>query len=70
MPRGEAERSTPEDGVSTLIVRNRLAHTATERQILQDIYSPFLVHLVYAFQTADKLYMVLDYVGGESCSSG
>ncbi len=49
---------------STLITRNQLAHTATERQILQDIYSPFLVHLVYAFQTTDKLYMVLDYMGG------
>ena len=49
---------------STLITRNQLAHTATERQILQDLHSPFLVHLVYAFQTIDKLYMVLDYMGG------
>ena len=49
---------------SNLIARKQLAHTATERLILQDIHSPFLVHLVYAFQTTDKLYMVLDYVGG------
>ena len=44
--------------------RNQLAHTSTERSILQNIHSPFLVHLVYAFQTQDKLYMVLDYMGG------
>lgn len=49
---------------SALVKRNQLAHTTTERIILQTIKSPFLVHLIYAFQTADKLYMVLDYMGG------
>jgi serum/glucocorticoid-regulated kinase 2 len=49
---------------AALIKRNQLAHTATERFILQNIQNPFLVHLVYAFQTPDKLYMVLDYMGG------
>lgn len=49
---------------AALIKRNQLAHTATERYILQTIHNPFLVHLVYAFQTPDKLYMVLDYMGG------
>jgi serine/threonine protein kinase len=49
---------------AALIKRNQLAHTSTERTILQNIHCPFLVHLVYAFQTADKLYMVLDYMGG------
>lgn len=47
-----------------LIKRNQLAHTSTERHILQNIHCPFLVHLVYAFQTPDKLYMVLDYMAG------
>ena len=47
-----------------LIKKNQLSHTATERTILQTIFCPFLVHLQYAFQTKDKLYMVLDYVGG------
>eukprot|EP00607_Mallomonas_marina_P005139 CAMPEP_0182429298 /NCGR_PEP_ID=MMETSP1167-20130531/25665_1 /TAXON_ID=2988 /ORGANISM="Mallomonas Sp, Strain CCMP3275" /LENGTH=424 /DNA_ID=CAMNT_0024612733 /DNA_START=89 /DNA_END=1363 /DNA_ORIENTATION=+ len=47
-----------------LVKRNQLAHTATERKILQQIHCPFLVHLVYAFQTPEKLYMVLDYMGG------
>lgn len=49
---------------AALLKRNQIAHTATERTILQNIHSPFLVHLVYAFQTQDKLYMVLDYMAG------
>jgi serum/glucocorticoid-regulated kinase 2 len=40
---------------AALVKRNQLAHTATERTILQHIRNPFLVHLVYAFQTPDKL---------------
>lgn len=49
---------------AALVKRNQLAHTSTERTILQNIHCPFLVHLAFAFQTADKLYMVLDYMGG------
>lgn len=49
-----------------LVKRNQVAHTSTERFILQHISSPFLVCLFYAFQSTDKLYMVLDYIpGGE-----
>jgi serine/threonine protein kinase len=39
-------------------------HTQTERNILQNIQHPFLVNLKFAFQTSDKLYMVLEYMGG------
>ena len=42
---------------AALVKRNQLAHTATERTILQNIRSPFLVHLKFAFQTPDKLYV-------------
>mmetsp|Transcript_15975 Transcript_15975/g.31802 ORF Transcript_15975/g.31802 Transcript_15975/m.31802 type:complete len:387 (+) Transcript_15975:53-1213(+) len=49
---------------AALIKRNQLLHTATERNILQNIQHPFLVNLIYAFQSDDKLYMVLDYMGG------
>lgn len=49
---------------AALIKRNQLAHTTTERIILENIDCPFLVHLVYAFQTQEKLYMVLDYMAG------
>ena len=49
-----------------LVKRGQIEHTATERHVLAAISCPFLVHLVFAFQTPDKLYMVLDYItGGE-----
>lgn len=47
-----------------LVKRNQLLHTQTERNILQNIQHPFLVNLRFAFQTEDKLYMVLEYMGG------
>jgi serine/threonine protein kinase len=49
---------------AALVKRNQLGHTATERTILQSIRNPFLVRLNFAFQTPDKLYMVLDYMAG------
>ena len=49
---------------AALVKRNQLAHTSTERAILQDLSCPFLVHLIFAFQTPDKLYMVIDYMAG------
>ena len=49
-----------------LVRRKQLMHTSTERYILQNISHPFLMHLSFAFQTREKLYMVLDYmIGGE-----
>ena len=40
--------------------------TKTERYVLEKIHHPFLVHLKYAYQTREKLYMILDYCpGGE-----
>lgn len=47
-----------------LIRRSQLAHTSTERYILQHIHHPFLMKLSYAFQTKQKLYMVVDYMAG------
>ncbi len=35
-----------------------------EKSILQKIQHPFIVRLHFAFQTKDKLYMILDYVNG------
>ena len=42
----------------------QLAHTSTERYILQNISHPFLMRLSYAFQSKEKLYMVVDYMAG------
>jgi len=48
----------------TIIERNELAHTQAEKNILQKLVHPFLVNLLYAFQTDDKLYFIMDYING------
>jgi protein-serine/threonine kinase len=49
-----------------MIKRNQVNHIKTERKIMELIDHPFIVKLIYAFQTAQKLYMVMDYCpGGE-----
>lgn len=50
------------------IVRNAkdTAHTKAERNILEGVKHPFIVDLIYAFQTGEKLYLILEYLcGGE-----
>jgi ribosomal protein S6 kinase alpha-5 len=44
-----------------------IEHTKTEREVLESIVDcPFLATMHYAFQTAEKLYLVLEFVqGGE-----
>ena len=44
--------------------RNQRLHTQNEREILQNIQSPFLVQLYYAFQSETKLYLVMDFMQG------
>jgi len=51
---------------SSIMARNQVEHTKSERRILESLQHPFLVTLRYAFQSKDKLYFVLDYFqGGE-----
>lgn len=41
----------------------------SERNVLlKNVKHPFLVGLHYSFQTADKLYFVLDYINGGEVS--
>ncbi|KAI9320092.1 kinase-like domain-containing protein [Dichotomocladium elegans] len=41
-------------------------HIKSERQILEEMRHPFIVQLMYAFQTEDRLYLILEYaMGGE-----
>jgi protein-serine/threonine kinase len=46
--------------------QSQVAHTRTERSVLERVKHPFIVKLRYAFQTSQKLYFVLEYCpGGE-----
>eukprot|EP00485_Elphidium_margaritaceum_P023941 CAMPEP_0202712440 /NCGR_PEP_ID=MMETSP1385-20130828/39944_1 /ASSEMBLY_ACC=CAM_ASM_000861 /TAXON_ID=933848 /ORGANISM="Elphidium margaritaceum" /LENGTH=578 /DNA_ID=CAMNT_0049372477 /DNA_START=91 /DNA_END=1827 /DNA_ORIENTATION=- len=44
--------------------RHQVEHTKTERRVLGYLDHPFLVSLHYAFQTDQKLFLVLDYAAG------
>lgn len=45
------------------------SHIMAERNVLlKNVRHPFLVGLRYSFQTAEKLYFVLDYVNGGEVS--
>eukprot|EP00937_MAST-01D_sp_MAST-1D-sp2_P000059 g59.t1 len=49
-----------------VVKRKQVAHTKTERNVLAMVDHPYVVRCRCAFQTADKLYFVLDYCpGGE-----
>nr|XP_027203318.1 ribosomal protein S6 kinase beta-2-like [Dermatophagoides pteronyssinus] len=39
-------------------------HTKAERNILESVKHPFIVDLMYAFQTRGKLYLILEYLSG------
>lgn len=46
--------------------RNQKIHTQAERKILENMKSPFIVQLHYAFQSDSRLYLVMDFmIGGE-----
>ena len=48
-----------------IIKRNETQHIMSERNVLlKNLNHPFLVGLHYSFQTADRLYFVLDFVNG------
>eukprot|EP01111_Echinosteliopsis_oligospora_P001789 TRINITY_DN1261_c0_g1_i1.p1 TRINITY_DN1261_c0_g1~~TRINITY_DN1261_c0_g1_i1.p1 ORF type:complete len:449 (-),score=98.71 TRINITY_DN1261_c0_g1_i1:135-1481(-) len=47
-----------------ILERNELEHTRAEKNILQKLINPFLVNLIYAFQTPDKLYFIMDFING------
>uniref|UniRef100_A0AC34F6B6 Non-specific serine/threonine protein kinase n=1 Tax=Panagrolaimus sp. ES5 TaxID=591445 RepID=A0AC34F6B6_9BILA len=52
----------------SFILRSKkdLAHTQTERKVLEITSNPFICDLFYAFQTSTKLYLILEYLhGGE-----
>jgi serine/threonine protein kinase len=51
---------------SVVLIKNQVLHTKQERKILEKIIHPFIVHLQYAFQDENKLYLVTEFMqGGE-----
>lgn len=49
---------------SRVVENDEVIHTLAERAALATTRSPFIVPLKMAFQTPDKLYLVLSYVNG------
>ncbi|KAJ3216024.1 hypothetical protein HK099_006094 [Clydaea vesicula] len=47
-----------------IVERQEIQHTISERNVLVQASSPFLVSLKFSFQTPEKLYLVLDYING------
>lgn len=52
------------DLMRTHFCLTQVEHTKTERSVLGYVHHPFIVGLTMAFQTADKLFFVLDYCSG------
>lgn len=49
-----------------IIQKDQLEHTRTEKMILEHVNHPYLVNLMYAFQTPSKLFFVMQFCkGGE-----
>ncbi|EFA81611.1 protein serine/threonine kinase [Heterostelium album PN500] len=51
------------------IRKNMVDHVIIERNILATVQNPFVVKLFYAFQSTDKLYLVMEYLIGGDCAS-
>ena len=51
-------------GRGSVVARNQVEHTKSERKILEEIDHPFLCRLEFAFQTEDKLYLGMQFMAG------
>lgn len=49
---------------SLFLKTKHVEHTKAERQILEEVKHPFIVQLFYAFQTDDRLYLILEFASG------
>ena len=47
-----------------IIRKDEVAHTLTEKNVLQKTKHPFLLQLKYSFTTVDRLCLVTEYVNG------
>ena len=51
-----------------LIGNNYIKYAQTERNVLTNSQHPFIVQLKFAFQTQNKLYLILDFCPGGDLS--
>lgn len=49
---------------ASVVKRKQVEHTRAERRILGCTRHPFIIALHYAFQSRDKLFLVVDYAAG------
>ncbi|KAJ3370995.1 hypothetical protein GGF31_003725 [Allomyces arbusculus] len=49
---------------SHIVSREEVGHTISERNVLKNLRHPFIVSLKFAFQNAQKLYLVLPFING------
>ena len=49
---------------SHLLQRGQIERTRTERKVLAVVNHPFIMKLHFAFQSQEKLFLVLDYCAG------
>jgi len=47
-----------------VVQRQEIDHTMAEKNVLSKIKHPFIVNLRFAFQSEDKLYLLLDFING------
>ena len=47
-----------------IVANNEVEHTLAERAILERLNHPFLMNLIYSFQTDTKLYFIMEFVNG------
>jgi len=51
---------------TNVIASSQVEHTLAERAILLEVKQPYIVHLRFAFQNKEKLYLLTDYYNGGS----
>jgi serum/glucocorticoid-regulated kinase 2 len=45
-----------------IIQKEQIEHTKMEKRILSYVYHPFLVRLMWAFQTPEKIFFVMQFL--------
>lgn len=47
-----------------IIEKDQVEHAKTEKMILEHVNHPFIVNLIYAFQTTEKIFLVMQFLRG------